>query len=112
MAGSHDISSFHYNSETNTYVTRTTKRELGDNDVLVRTTHSGVCYTDVHAKGTGCSLGHEGVGIVKQLGSEVANLKEGDRVGWGWMHSVRRCDSTLTKLHLIDGPVLRRLPIL
>lgn len=88
MAGSHDLSSFRYDADAKAYVLRTTKKELGGDDVLIQTTHSGVCYTDVHAKSTGCSLGHEGVGIIKQVGSQATNLKEGDRVGWGWMHSV------------------------
>jgi D-arabinose 1-dehydrogenase-like Zn-dependent alcohol dehydrogenase len=29
-------------------------------------------------------LGHEGVGIVEAVGPDVKNLREGDRVGWGY----------------------------
>jgi alcohol dehydrogenase (NADP+) len=61
--------------------------------VLIRTTHSGLCTTDVHAKHKGCGLGHEGVGLVERLGKGVNNLALGQRVGWGWLHSVR---STVT----------------
>lgn len=32
------------------------------------------------------ALGHEGVGIVENVGPEVRQLKKGDRVGWGYMH--------------------------
>lgn len=31
-------------------------------------------------------LGHEGVGIVEELGPHAKVLKVGDRVGWGYMH--------------------------
>lgn len=31
-------------------------------------------------------LGHEGIGIVLQIGPEVRTLRKGDRVGWGYQH--------------------------
>jgi threonine dehydrogenase-like Zn-dependent dehydrogenase len=56
-------------------------------DALVRLTASAICGTDLHmVRGTmpgmepGTILGHEGVGIVEQLGPDVRNLKIGDRV--------------------------------
>ena len=56
-------------------------------DAIVRLTSSAICGTDLHMiRGTmagmkpGTILGHEGVGIVEQVGSAVRNLKPGDRV--------------------------------
>jgi D-arabinose 1-dehydrogenase-like Zn-dependent alcohol dehydrogenase len=42
------------------------------------------------------ALGHEGVGIVEQLGPNVTHLKKGDRVGWGYEHdSCGHCQECL-----------------
>jgi threonine dehydrogenase-like Zn-dependent dehydrogenase len=56
-------------------------------DAIVRITASAICGTDLHmVRGTlpgmepGTILGHEGVGIVEELGPDVRNLKAGDRV--------------------------------
>ncbi len=57
------------------------------NDAIVRLTASSICGTDLHmARGTmtgmqpGTIMGHEGVGIVEQIGPEVRNMRVGDRV--------------------------------
>ena len=57
------------------------------NDAIVRLTASAICGTDLHfVRGTmagmkpGTILGHEGVGIVEQVGPNVRNLRPGDRV--------------------------------
>lgn len=57
------------------------------NDAIVRLTASAICGTDLHmVRGTmpgmvpGTILGHEGVGVVEEIGSAVRNLREGDRV--------------------------------
>lgn len=56
-------------------------------DAVIRLTSSALCGTDLHfIRGTftpmqkGTILGHEGVGIVEQLGDDVRNLAIGDRV--------------------------------
>jgi threonine dehydrogenase-like Zn-dependent dehydrogenase len=56
-------------------------------DAIVRITASAICGTDLHMiRGTmagmkpGTVLGHEGVGIIEALGSEVRNFHIGDRV--------------------------------
>jgi threonine dehydrogenase-like Zn-dependent dehydrogenase len=62
--------------------------ELKDpTDAIVRLTASAICGTDLHfVRGTfsgmkeGRILGHEGVGIVEQIGSMVRNFEVGDRV--------------------------------
>jgi threonine dehydrogenase-like Zn-dependent dehydrogenase len=56
-------------------------------DAIVRLTASAICGTDLHfVRGTvpnmvpGTVLGHEGVGIVEEVGKGVRNLRKGDRV--------------------------------
>lgn len=56
-------------------------------DAIVRITASAICGTDLHmVRGTlpgmkaGTILGHEGVGIVEELGPDVRHLRTGDRV--------------------------------
>ncbi|EEP75393.1 conserved hypothetical protein [Uncinocarpus reesii 1704] len=63
----------------------TRKGELKGDEVLIRVTHSGLCGTDLHYRTAGCVLGHEGVGIVSEIGPDAAVLKRGDRVGWGYL---------------------------
>ncbi len=56
-------------------------------DAIVRLTASAICGTDLHMiRGTfpgmksGTVLGHEGVGVIEEVGKEVRNFKTGDRV--------------------------------
>lgn len=56
-------------------------------DAIVRITAAAICGTDLHmVRGTmpgmkpGTVLGHEGVGIVEEVGKQVRNLRPGDRV--------------------------------
>ena len=55
-------------------------------EVLVKTVACGVCHTDAAALHSFIPvtfpiiLGHEGVGVVEEVGSEVTTLKKGDRV--------------------------------
>ena len=56
-------------------------------DAIVELTSSAICGTDLHfVRGTmsgmkeGTILGHEGVGIVREVGPGVRNLRPGDRV--------------------------------
>lgn len=87
----HRLTVFSYSTNQQRFVQKTTDRIIGAREVLIKTTHSGLCYTDVHAKAKGCGLGHEGVGRVEAIGSAVTTLRAGDRVGWGWLHSSCGC---------------------
>jgi len=56
-------------------------------DVVVRVTSSGICGSDLHLyevmgafMGEGDILGHEPMGIVEEVGSEVTEVQVGDRV--------------------------------
>ncbi|CAI7600219.1 unnamed protein product [Penicillium viridicatum] len=64
----------------------TEREDLKRDDVLVRTTHSGVCGTDVHYQSADMGLGHEGTGVVEATGPDAKFFKKGDRVGWGYEH--------------------------
>jgi threonine dehydrogenase-like Zn-dependent dehydrogenase len=56
-------------------------------DAIVRMTTSGLCGSDLHLYEVlgpfmtpGDVLGHEPMGIVEEVGSEVSHIKAGDRV--------------------------------
>jgi aryl-alcohol dehydrogenase len=59
---------------------------LRSDEVLVRIAGAGVCHTDlicrdqVYPVPLPCVLGHEGSGIVEEVGTEVSHLKKGDAV--------------------------------
>ena len=60
--------------------------DIGPQDALMRVTTTTICGTDVHIlKGEypvarGLTIGHEPVGIIEKLGSEVKGFHEGQRV--------------------------------
>lgn len=86
-ASKHKLKTYHYTSSTQTYDLAATEHDLPARSILIRTTHSGICFTDVHAKPKSCGLGHEGIGTVAAVGSSVTHFSVGDRVGWGWLHT-------------------------
>ncbi|KIX90511.1 ethanol-active dehydrogenase/acetaldehyde-active reductase [Staphylococcus microti] len=63
---------------------------IGHGEALVKVDCCGVCHTDLHvAHGDfgevpGRILGHEGIGIVEEIGEGVTSLKVGDRVSIAW----------------------------
>jgi alcohol dehydrogenase len=68
-------------------------------DVIVKMTRTTICGTDLHIlKGDvptcqpGRILGHEGVGIVHQVGTAVSSLKEGDHVLISCISSCGKCE--------------------
>jgi alcohol dehydrogenase len=68
-------------------------------DAVVRITTSTICGTDLHIlKGDvpsvadGRTLGHEGVGVVEQVGEAVSGFREGDRVLISCISSCGKCD--------------------
>jgi propanol-preferring alcohol dehydrogenase len=67
-----------------------TLRPLKHGEALLKMQCCGVCHTDLHVKNgdfgdkTGVILGHEGIGIVKEVGPGVTSLKPGDRASVAW----------------------------
>ena len=63
---------------------------IGHNDVLIKIVKTAICGTDIHIYNWDAwsqktipvpmAIGHEFVGIIAEIGSEVRGLKEGDRV--------------------------------
>lgn len=61
--------------------------EIGERDILVKVKAAGVCHSDAHYRGgispvrpVPLTLGHEVAGVVEKIGSQVTNIKIGDRV--------------------------------
>ena len=81
-------------------------------DVIVRITKTTICGTDLHilkgdvpAVTAGRTLGHEGVGVVEEVGGAVANFKPGDAVLISCVTSCGRCANCKRQLyaHCADG---------
>ncbi|HBC82791.1 NAD(P)-dependent alcohol dehydrogenase [Pseudescherichia vulneris] len=76
------------------------RREPGPHDVQIAIAYCGVCHSDVHqarAEWAGtlfpCVPGHEIVGRVAAVGSDVTGYKEGDLVGVGCIvDSCKHCE--------------------
>ena len=74
-------------------------RALKTGEALVDVEYCGVCHTDLHVangdfgKVPGRILGHEGIGIVKEVAEGVKSLKPGDRVSIAWFfEGCGRCE--------------------
>ncbi|MDY7018218.1 MAG: zinc-dependent alcohol dehydrogenase family protein [Nitrospirota bacterium] len=91
-------------------------------DAIVRITHTTICGTDLHilkgdvpAVQPGRLLGHEGVGVIEEVGEDVEAFKPGERVLISCITSCGRCDFCRKNMyahcrnggwilgHLIDG---------
>lgn len=77
------------------------RREVGTKDVQIDILYCGVCHSDIHMAHNdwGMSVyplvpGHEIIGRVKSIGSEVQNFTEGELVGVGCLvDSCGTCDA-------------------
>jgi alcohol dehydrogenase, propanol-preferring len=79
---------------------------LEPGQVRVKVEASGLCHTDIHAAHGDWPVkpsppfipGHEGVGIVTELGPGVSEVEVGDRVGMPWLgYACGTCD------HCVSG---------
>jgi alcohol dehydrogenase len=91
-------------------------------DAIVKVAKTTICGTDLHilkgdvpAVTDGRILGHEGVGVVEEVGAGVSNFKKGDRVLISCITSCGKCEACKKGMyshcanggwilgHLIDG---------
>ncbi|RTZ41782.1 alcohol dehydrogenase [Candidimonas sp. SYP-B2681] len=91
-------------------------------DAIIKIVKTTICGTDLHilkgdvpAVTKGRVLGHEGVGIVEEVGNAVSNFKKGDRVLISCITSCGKCEYCKKQMyshcedggwilgHLIDG---------
>jgi S-(hydroxymethyl)glutathione dehydrogenase / alcohol dehydrogenase len=82
----------------------------GEDEVLVKVVASGVCHSDlsvVQAKlpiPPPCVLGHEGAGIVEEVGKGVKNVKPGDHVVMAWVQPCGHCHFCIAgRSHLCEA---------
>ncbi|BBK35005.1 alcohol dehydrogenase [Allostella sp. ATCC 35155] len=81
----------------------------GPMDAVIRITTTTICGTDVHIlKGeypvaSGLTIGHEPVGVVWKLGSQVEGFREGDRVIAGAITPSGHSYACLCGCHSQDG---------
>lgn len=61
--------------------------EIGRNGILIKVKAAGICHSDAHyragispVKPVPLTLGHEVAGVVEKVGSQVTNVRVGDRV--------------------------------
>jgi len=94
---------------------------LNPHDAVIRVTRTAICGSDLHlydgfipTMEEGDILGHEFMGIVEEVGSDVANLQKGDRVvvpftiACGNCEFCRKkiwsaCDNTNPNAHLMEA---------
>jgi threonine dehydrogenase-like Zn-dependent dehydrogenase len=73
--------------------------EIGAGDALIRTTAALICTSDVHTVAGAIgerenrTLGHEAVGVIEKLGSDVRGFSVGDRVVVGAITPCWRCEN-------------------
>ena len=67
-------------------------------DAVVRVTHAGICgsdlwfYRGITVQEPGRRVGHEFIGVVEDIGSEVANIRRGNRVMASMVIADGTCD--------------------
>jgi threonine dehydrogenase-like Zn-dependent dehydrogenase len=83
--------------------------EIGPLDALIRITTTTICGTDIHIlKGEypvrrGLTIGHEPVGVIEKLGSQVRGFSEGERVIAGAICTSGHSAAALCGVHAQDG---------
>lgn len=74
-------------------------RDPKPHEVVVRIVNAGVCHSDLSVLDgtipfpTPCAMGHEGAGIVEEVGSAVSSVEAGDHVVISTLASCGRCSA-------------------
>lgn len=96
-----------YNGPNNRAFEEKPKPELKETtDAVVKITKTTICGTDLHImKGDvptvtkGRTLGHEGVGVIEEVGEGVSNFKKGDRVLISCITACGKCDNCKKQMY-------------
>lgn len=88
-----------YGSSKPLRIEKATKQDVKTGEVLVNIKAAGVCASDLHfirktekpAK-TPITIGHEGAGVIEEVGSGVNNFDLGDRVCIHYVFTCGKCD--------------------
>ena len=97
-------------------VDRVRLERLAPTDVLVRNRASGLCHTDLEViQGSlpyplPIVLGHEGAGVVEEVGSAVTQLRPGDHVVASWNPHCGHCFYCERDLPILCEPFTRHQP--
>lgn len=84
-------------AQTDTRIEAVTLDPPGPNDVRVRIEATGVCHSDLSVQNGAIPgffpvvLGHEGAGVVTEVGEAVENVAPGEHVVIAWIQPCRRC---------------------
>jgi len=82
---------------------------VGRHDVRVEMAASGVCHSDLSVQNGSIPfmfptvLGHEGAGVVAEVGEDVTRVVPGDHVVLTWMPACRRCFWCLSGQAMLCG---------
>ncbi|AKU79935.1 alcohol dehydrogenase catalytic domain-containing protein [Spiroplasma turonicum] len=85
---------------------------IKNTDAIVKMLYTTICGTDIHIiKGDvpevpdGCILGHEGIGIIEELGANVNGFKIGDKVIISCITTCGNCEycNKNFQSHCVDG---------
>jgi S-(hydroxymethyl)glutathione dehydrogenase/alcohol dehydrogenase len=81
-----------------------------EGEVVVKVAASGVCHSDLSVMQAKipipppCVLGHEGAGIVEEVGKGVKGLKPGDHVVLAWVQPCGACHFCISgRVHLCEA---------
>lgn len=80
-----------------------------ENEVLVKIVATGICHSDLNAMNDEKTpkpavLGHEGAGVVVETGSNVKNVKVGDKVVLSWVPYCGNCQFCINgAVHLCES---------
>jgi S-(hydroxymethyl)glutathione dehydrogenase / alcohol dehydrogenase len=89
---------------------------LAANDVLIRNHASGLCHTDLEVMQGSLPypmpivLGHEGAGVVEEVGSAVTQVRPGDHVVASWNPHCGHCFYCERDLPILCEPFTRHQP--
>ena len=81
--------------------------DIGPEEIDIKVEYCGLCHSDLSMMGNEWGItqfpfvgGHEVIGTIAAAGPQVKGVKEGDRVGLGWMsHSCLHCQQCFSGDH-------------